>query len=464
MSTKTERITQIKENTHMYRNASLTTVALAVLLSFGLSAVRADGRTSAERNCGGLQAATPAKEAVVVTRVACDSEYGREMEAAILDGNLKQVHELPAKYGYDIDHVIAVGEDSFVELSKDTCLFGKDEDFRFLSEQHCSSMGGFSIYGGEVSTGLDSANLYRMKERIVSRWNLYPVQGKYYSFNYNKLLGTPLMIAVRAGRKNIVKDLLESGANPNVFIAVADYSLASMAMARAYNYSGAKMTGPWACKRSRTYLCALLDCYMVDRGGRDEIAKMLIDYGAGFIDDADDYGRNMLWDVARMNSPYLLAEMAKRGFDVKHEDNQGNTVLDCCLEAGGSYYNRFMGQLERLGVKRKSDQIDGNEGPRKPVKLVSGPAPMPSPVYSQGRPACPQLTMTASPHPQKPDNSVEIAALQHRLLALRMELEDARANRKLATVQGTGWVTASMHEQQIMLEISDCERRIMELR
>ncbi len=64
----------------------------------------------------------------------------------------------------------------------------------------------------------------------------------------------------------------------------------------------------------------------------------------------------------------------------------------------------------------------------------------------------------------KRDNSVEIAALQHRLLALRMQLEDARANRIIATAQGTGWVTASMHEQQIMQEISDCERQIMQLR
>ena len=74
-----------------------------------------------------------------------------------------------------------------------------------------------------------------------------------------------------------------------------------------------------------------------------------------------------------------------------------------------------------------------------------------------------QPTVIPSVQP-KPDNSLEIAALQHRLLALRMELEDARANRKIATFQGTGWVTASMHEQQIMHEISDCERQIMALR
>ena len=82
-----------------------------------------------------------------------------------------------------------------------------------------------------------------------------------------------------------------------------------------------------------------------------------------------------------------------------------------------------------------------------------------------GVPYHPQISgRTSNGGMPKEDHSAEIAALQHRLLALRMELEDARANRKIATIQGTGWVSASMNEQQIMREISDCERRIMELR
>ena len=66
------------------------------------------------------------------------------------------------------------------------------------------------------------------------------------------------------------------------------------------------------------------------------------------------------------------------------------------------------------------------------------------------------------PMPQR-DNSVEIVSLQNQLWRLRLELEDARANLKVAIAQGTGWVTANMRVMMIMRHISMCERRIMEL-
>ena len=62
------------------------------------------------------------------------------------------------------------------------------------------------------------------------------------------------------------------------------------------------------------------------------------------------------------------------------------------------------------------------------------------------------------------DNSAEIILLQNRLWRLRMELEDARADLKMAIAQGTGWVTANMRVMTIMRAISDCERRLMQLR
>lgn len=62
------------------------------------------------------------------------------------------------------------------------------------------------------------------------------------------------------------------------------------------------------------------------------------------------------------------------------------------------------------------------------------------------------------------DNSAEIAMLQSRLWRLRLDLEDARANLRVAIAQGVGWVTANMRVITIMREISNCERRIMQLR
>ena len=64
--------------------------------------------------------------------------------------------------------------------------------------------------------------------------------------------------------------------------------------------------------------------------------------------------------------------------------------------------------------------------------------------------------------PQR-DNSVEIASLQNQLWRLRMELEDARANVKVAIVQGTGWVTANMRVMTIMRHINWCEHHIIAL-
>ena len=179
------------------------------------------------------------------------------------------------------------------------------------------------------------------------------------------ILGTPLMIAARAGLKRIVKELLALGANPNVFIHVKNYDIQT-------SFGSEKR-----CPRSDTYLCALLDCYMsacgkADKKGGDEIAKILIEHGAGFVMYEDDYGRNMLWDVARVESPYLLNEMVKRGFDVNHEDNQGNTILHYCEGSGASQL--FLRELYRLGVKREGGPGNGKQQRPNPT-LVSQVTP-----------------------------------------------------------------------------------------
>ena len=413
------------------------------------------------------------RDARIVESVYCDNAYGVAMESAILDGNLKQIFNLLATYDHGIDDVIVIGSGR-VEISGKSATYENDKTREQSDWDRRERMGQMGICNGNAFLGLDSGDLSQMGYNF----NTVGIRllGDYYSVESNKILGTPLMIAVRAKRKHIVKKLLERGANPNVFIAVADYNRADIVSWNTSPYAyGCKIGGPWGCKRSKTYLCALLDCYMKmtmltygrdssENAVEDEIAKMLIEHGAGFIKEEDDYGRNMLWDVARVGSPYLLAEMVKRGFDINHEDNQGNAILDYC---SGST-SRFLRKLDELGAKGKDRRSNGNEvnGGRMPTILVT--EPVPSPMSGRSNPQfgyAPAQRPTIVPSLQpEPDNSVEIAALQHRLLALRMELEDARADRKIATMQGTGWVTASMHEQQIMQEISDCERRIMELR
>ena len=92
-----------------------------------------------------------------------------------------------------------------------------------------------------------------------------------------------------------------------------------------------------------------------------------------FIAETDDYGRNMLWDVARIESVYLLDEMSKRGFDVNHEDNQGNAILHYCLETSDVSTPGFTRKLEEIGVRQKNDSSSDNKDgeSKRPVRLVS---------------------------------------------------------------------------------------------
>ena len=76
----------------------------------------------------------------------------------------------------------------------------------------------------------------------------------------------------------------------------------------------------------------------------------------------------------------------------------------------------------------------------------------------------PAVGVTSPAPMQLRDKSAEIAMLQNQIWRLRKEPEDARANLRVAIPQGTGWVTANMRVMTLMSEISNCERRIMQLR
>ena len=365
----TERETKM----HAKHKRTLASLAVSLLFCFGVimkSAGSVDHVVKSD--------AKP----VVVESVFCDNEYGIAMETAILEGNLKQVGELLSRYGHRIDDVIAVGYQR-VELSSKDVTYDNDAEARRRVYEMKSRMGQMGVYNGQVMLGLDSGSLSRMGFNDSVG---IPLQGNYYSVvmagNY-KVLGTPLMIAVRARRKPIVRKLLEMGANPNVFIAVVDYKRADILSwnSSPYTYNSRITGGPWGCKRSKTYLCALLDCYMKmnlqigqnqpNAADEDVIARMLIEHGAGFIAEIDDYGRNMLWDVARIESAYLLDEMSKRGFDVNHEDNQGNTILHYCLETSGVSTPGFTRKLEEIGVRQKDDSSNKDGESKRPVRLVS---------------------------------------------------------------------------------------------
>lgn len=419
-----------------------------------------------------------------IESVICDNQYGWAMEEAIIKGNMHRVDKILSTRGDKeaINEVIAVGDESRVwKISGKQCTFYSSLSMnRNLNGNRTPSR-----MFGTVDI-LPMGSYYGIFESYSCLSSYDDISSAQLSQGIKKccILGTPLMIAVRAKKLDVVRELLKRGANPNVFINVADYvkeprmiKFDSLDPYRPMGQSKSEWERPqgtWTCKRP--YLCSLLDCYIeIDKDkvkSADEIAKTLIEHGAGFIKDCDDDGRNMLWDVARVKSVYLLSEMVIRGFDINHKDYEGKTVADYCSEefAGSksALCRDFLKALTRLGAKSKDNPTGAGEetGHAKPITLVMGPSSEqmhPSSILQGGYAPVRQPTVIPSVQP-KPDNSVEIAALQHRLLTLRMELEDARANRKIATFQGAGWVAASMHEQQIMNEISDCERKIMALR
>jgi len=216
-----------------------------------------------------------------------------------------------------------------------------------------------------------------------------------------------------------------------------------------------------------------MDASKVEKG--DEIAKILIEHGATFIAGTDDLGRNALWDAARLKSAYLFSEMVKRGLDMNQSDTSDKTVFDYCFEESRGpdkmLLARFRKALSRLGCAPKDSPSPDEEETAAPATVGQGQGNLP---WSAPNRVLPQpqktytptsLPVTMGPSPvQKPDNSAEIAMLQNRIWALRRELEDVKTNTKVAIAQGTGWVSSSMREMDIMREISECERRIMQLR
>ena len=382
-------------------NAKMALAAFSVSLSFGAVAY-GDNEASISSN----------KAPRVVTDVICDNEYAMAMETAILEGNIPRMTELLSEKGRSVDDVLAIGGGCF---RFDDKVFKYYQPYKqetsqtsYSSYSTAGSLGGqMGVYNGQAFTGSyggSSFNHAYMPFGTYSGGMNYPrPRGDYYYSGVIPikgpfLLGTPLMIAVRAGHKKVVAALLKHKANPNVFIKVKDYNVGRYG----------EKSGTWGCPRQ--YLCALFDCYMkLDPKAvakADEIAKMLIDNEAVFIEkinkkDTDNFGRNALWDIARTKSTYLLAEILKCDFfknKIDLEDNVGKSIADyCAKEIGGLddiLCREFMIGLKRFGSKFEGESKGESKGelessheeitPAKPITLMngSGNGPEPSPSFA----------------------------------------------------------------------------------
>lgn len=415
---------------------------------------------------------------------------GLPLVNAIQSGNWKQVEAILDRGIIKIDDVICIRKFSHVfdsakiatalecphmnlsaSPTDNSVMIVPMENLTFSSQQYRRDFGGAQMEANRVLNPDDGDplndmyNMYVLSQVGDMRSIAYVSGGVGVQSSWLELYGTPLMVAARLGNKYMVKKLLAKGANPNVFIRTGGVLHCHGEFFSA-NKNLIGCIRPW--------ICALIDTYSMIEGksARDmsACASMLIDAGAYFPRSTkDDQGRTMLWDAVMLTSPELVEICVKRfGLNVNEEDNLGKTVSEYLVQAGtngGKYVNGISATLRKLRelganvpMAATPREMDASTTPAQ--GSTATPSPMPS-----GVPYHPQISgRTSSGGMPKEDHSAEIAALQHRLLSLRMELEDARANRKIATIQGTGWVSASMYEQRIMREISDCERRIMELR
>ena len=442
---------------------------------------------------GGTAYAQSGAKAIEYTSVSVGGDVvseGMPLVNAIQSGNWKQVEAILDRGIIKIDDVICIRKfgpgDGYAEFhatalerqymnlsassTDNSVMIVPIENLTFSSQQYRRDFGGAQMAaanralnpGGNPLNDMYVPQVGNMDFRSIA----YVSGGAGVQRSWLELYGTPLMVAARLGNKYMVKKLLAKGANPNVFIRTGGVLHCHGALFST-NKNLIGCIRPW--------ICALIDTYSMIEGksARDmsACASMLIDAGAYFPRSTkDDQGRTMLWDAVMLTSPELVETCVKRfGLNVNEEDNLGKTVSEYLVQAGtngGKYVNGISATLRKLrelganvpSASATPREMDSSTTPAQ--GSTATPSPMPS-----GVPYHPQISgRTGSGGTPKEDHSAEIAALQHRLLALRMELEDARANRKIATIQGTGWVAASMHEQQIMQEISDCERRIMELR
>jgi ankyrin repeat protein len=150
---------------------------------------------------------------------------------------------------------------------------------------------------------------------------------------------TVLMTASRQGQENIVRALVESGANVNYMVPsndgaatalqaaldTADFNKERMRVAQYLVQKGADVKG-----RNKAGRFPLL--FAVDHG-QSEIAKLLIEHGAD-VNDTDSKGNFALLSAACNGYPGLVTLLMERGATMNRALPDGQTPLLCAVTAG----------------------------------------------------------------------------------------------------------------------------------
>lgn len=321
------------------------------------------------------------------------------MAKAVLHGDVDTLDGL-LEAGMDIDCVICLLEKSpadnrasYAELQSGQIDWSR----RFFKQAKTTSLE-FVVTASSIAprwqwVGLLGDYAAREKNVLFTVADASVRQGFAYT-----LFGTPLMIACRAKNKYMVKQLLDRGANPNVFIqqkTVSDFS--TRISARPWYYAIRALFGP---------ADGRVDLPRKNDKTATEILRMLCDAGA-CLPPEDAMGRNALWDALEDMSPMTM-DMALKTFDANGQDHQGKSFVDCLREyeansqamKNGRYVKAvcrdMIETLENRGIIKKDDSSNKyKHGDFVPARMPSGSeaAPSANGLPAQGRAQEPSAAM-----------------------------------------------------------------------
>ena len=450
---------------------------------------------------------TPSVVSVVESRMG--DPVPSNLISAMNAGNLEAFNAILEESDFDINEIIVIGDDYRRRAAASptgnpldapvlpASFFAPKGErinlstMRWTLDYQPNRIGG-DHYMNEFLPALCPDKPARVK-KLLGYHYVSPALGAERTFGhttFSTLYGTLLMVAARTGNAFMVRELLKRGADPSIIIKTGGVEM--------------KM-GIRDCERP--YMCALIEAAtegmfykafpsateILQDGHKKtsrniaECLELLVAAGAS-LPPPDGMGRNALWDALACQNETLLNLALKSGVDINSRDNKGKTVLDYCARAAGDTsrtrgervsYERFAAFLRKAGGTCAEESEEENEdaksqgaaGQTYPQGMQnngpyggtgsygmsgqqSGVLP---PAFNRRRP---KVGIAALPPHERAALKVR---LEQRLRALETEFIKAESNGHRSAFLGISEVTSSMITDNVMRQIADVKRQLLEL-
>ena len=157
----------------------------------------------------------------------------------------------------------------------------------------------------------------------------------------DKYRQSPLLHAISHGKVEIVRELLERGANPNQIITHTTPLLYAISCGEGANEIVQVLLDNGANPNGTDYRGATALMH-ASRNGNIEVVRKLLDKGAD-PNQQDNHGKNALIYLLVGRNIEILRELLRRGANPHQQDNYGKTALAYSLLLG----NRVMTYILR---------------------------------------------------------------------------------------------------------------------